>query len=805
MRISEPNTRFERALTVVVADDDHAICQLVKAILARMGCHVITASCGAEAIARVRQVQPDLVILDYLMPDMDGVRVAETLRAAADTSDVPLLLLSAIDGGSDGNRETETLWDARVTKPFSPAALRAAVAAATNRADALHEECASAKANLGEVISALQAGYLESLAQTLRDIRAALRAAQEQSDVEPHLVDVRRRLHQIRGSAGTFGLANVGRIAGDAEARVVAALESGNGAMAGCVEDVAEAIRAIEARLSADDESRGGSSGHPMPDGSPSCRVLLVDDQTSIAGLRRLARECGYAVEVVDSLASARERMQEQQFALVTLMSSTGLDVDAARAIRSDRSCGPLVLAGGDGSIGHRVAAAHAGVDLYMPGRPDAARLVDAWRLLLDSAAPRAGRVLIVDDDPILLDFERHQLETAGCSVWCIDDPRRVFERLDECEPHLLVLDIDMPSACGLDVARAVRAAERWAHIPILIQTAHTEPAYRLRAFECGADDFITKPVIEDELLVRVLGRLERARLTRELAEKDPVTGLYNLRSFLAHAGRVQIDHDAAVAIIEVEGSTEFARRHGLEAADAALAAAADGVQGGFRTPGCVVGRVGAGVLAVFVPEASAEETTARLAHCIERLEEDPRLSPAGDAAGALHLEAAVLRLEPDTDVVDGLYGALRARRPRRLGQVANVTERAAVACDSVYVVEDDDGLREMMCHALRQAGYCVVSFDNGKSALETLLRHDVRGRRALVLLDVDLPDTDGYGVLTMLESQRPGEFRTIMLAADSAERQRIEALRAGAADYLVKPVRIGHLLDTVSRLGRSR
>jgi len=115
---------------ILVADDDAPILRLVRTKLQTDGYRVVTATNGQEALDVFENEQPDLVVLDIMMPVMDGL---ETLRHIRESSQVPVLLLTARTAGRDKVRSLDMGADDYVTKPFDPDELSARVAAILRR------------------------------------------------------------------------------------------------------------------------------------------------------------------------------------------------------------------------------------------------------------------------------------------------------------------------------------------------------------------------------------------------------------------------------------------------------------------------------------------------------------------------------------------------------------------------------------------------------------------------------------------------------------------------------------------------
>ena len=108
------------AYKILVVDDEPTIVRLMEFILARQGHEMIVAVNGEEALEKIKSQQPDLVLLDIMMPRIDGYEVAQRLRADPATASLPIIMLSAKAQDEDIRKGVEVGVDEYVTKPFTP-------------------------------------------------------------------------------------------------------------------------------------------------------------------------------------------------------------------------------------------------------------------------------------------------------------------------------------------------------------------------------------------------------------------------------------------------------------------------------------------------------------------------------------------------------------------------------------------------------------------------------------------------------------------------------------------------------------
>ena len=122
-----------------------------------------------------------------------------------------------------------------------------------------------------------------------------------------------------------------------------------------------------------------------------------------------------------------------------------------------------------------------------------------------------ARKILVVDDEPVLVETMAYNLEQAGYQVTTAIDGASALEAARRETPDLVILDIMLPEMDGLEVCRLLRRESNTATIPIMMLTAKSEEIDKVVGLEVGADDYVTKPFGRRELLARVRALLRRA------------------------------------------------------------------------------------------------------------------------------------------------------------------------------------------------------------------------------------------------------------------------------------------------------
>lgn len=131
------------------------------------------------------------------------------------------------------------------------------------------------------------------------------------------------------------------------------------------------------------------------------------------------------------------------------------------------------------------------------------------------------SKVLIADDNPQILELLEAYLEPLCLQVRLAADGEATLAAVEREEPDLILLDIMMPKRSGFEVCRLLKEDPRYRDIPIVMVTALNEAGDVERARECGADDFLSKPVNKIELLARVQNLL-RLRHLKRMVDRRP-------------------------------------------------------------------------------------------------------------------------------------------------------------------------------------------------------------------------------------------------------------------------------------------
>ena len=426
---------------------------------------------------------------------------------------------------------------------------------------------------------------------------------------------VKQDIHKLAGSFGLYGYGQASDLA-----RSLDRLLTGD---AGVDQPYAEAVIAGLAELH---QALGNAPKTSMQaDSRPEFPLVLVisEDDAWVDSLQREARQANLRVEALPDWSPAQQRLlTDTPNAIALAFGDTSWDGSVLDQIKQRFPAVPLVIVAGQDTLACRVAAAQSGSARYLTQPISPQQLFEAITPLLPpSSHPTQGRVLIMDDDPDIHRMLAQWLQPWGLEVDSLEQPAQFWQVLTETQPDLLLLDVEMPTFNGIELCQVVRQDARYNDLPILVITSHDEPGFIQQVYEAGADDLIRKPMVESELVVRVINRIERSRLRKQLdglrqqqfqmwqqqATTDGLTQLANRRGFdefLKLTWQQMQNEQSSLSLIlcDIDDFKVYNDHYGHVAGDQCLRQVADALQKSVKPDIDCVARYGGEELVVVLP-----------------------------------------------------------------------------------------------------------------------------------------------------------------------------------------------------------
>lgn len=330
------------------------------------------------------------------------------------------------------------------------------------------------------------------------------------------------QVHSLTGSAGTFGMKPLSTAARALEVELKQLMHSPEPptyrqwqniqqALVG-IEQLAASLLTMEAPTYLPDLT-------PTTSNSEAPLVYLIEDDLEQAEHIAIALEqAGCHLQHFKDLTSFRSDRSAADCPDVVILDlmlpegeNAGLEV--LTDLKNNAACQPAVICVSvRDDFETRLAAYRAGANRYMLKPVMTEELLGLVNTLSRRGPDEPYRVVIVDDDPLLLQVQAMQLEAAGMEVKSLDDVRSIFTTLDQFKPDVLILDVYMPTATGPELASIIREREAYLSLPIIFLSAESDLQQQLLALNLGGDDFLVKPVQSEHLISAVTARAKRAR-----------------------------------------------------------------------------------------------------------------------------------------------------------------------------------------------------------------------------------------------------------------------------------------------------
>ncbi|HEY4735214.1 MAG TPA: response regulator, partial [Gemmatimonadaceae bacterium] len=427
-----------------------------------------------------------------------------------------------------------------------------------------------------------------------------------------------------------------------------------------------------------------------------------------------------------------------------------------------------------------------------------------------DESQLEGRRILVVDDEPMVSRGLSSLLARRGLAVTAVNDPLRFWSALEEAKPNLILLDLEMPKISGTELCRVVRSDRRWSELPVIFLSGHTDQASVQRMFAAGADDYVGKPFVPAELMMRIESRLTGVKARRAPVETDPLTGVATamkatelIDRFLRLARRKSDPY--SVAVLQVDGFASLAGTFGRAVSDAVLRGIGQLLPKMFRAED-VPGWWGGADFTIGMYGSSKEHAAIKLGQVCAKIAELNFLAADGRRVH-VSCTAGVAQYQVDGDAIP----ALREEASKALEQVRSAAGSTRVGISGVKaigamtrrvdvaIVDDDTALVSLLQHAMESRSMRVASYADGETAVAALTGAAPEVQAAVILLGVDLPALNGLDVLRRLKAgEVTRSSSVVMLTSRTGERDVLTALELGAADHIAKPFSVPVLMHKV-------
>ena len=208
-------------------------------------------------------------------------------------------------------------------------------------------------------------------------------------------------------------------------------------------------------------------------------------------------------------------------------------------------------------------------------------------------------------------------LDKWGIMAHALSDPSKILDVIEEFQPDLMIFDLHMPSCTGVELAEVVRFHTHWIHIPIIFLSSERNEGRQISAMMTGGDDFIVKPVVEENFVATIMSRAQRARQLAELMTRDSLTGLLKhteIKERLGHeysrAGRNK--SVVSVAMLDIDKFKRVNDNYGHQTGDVVIATLAHLLRRGLRATD-IIGRYGGEEYLVVLPDTDAKKAAIKL------------------------------------------------------------------------------------------------------------------------------------------------------------------------------------------------
>lgn len=412
-----------------------------------------------------------------------------------------------------------------------------------------------------DALAELQHQFIIQLPARLETIRTLCQHLDLASWQLTDAQELHRLVHNLTGAAGAFGMLSLSDAAHALENRLNAVLTTGTppnktewGNICGDIQSMVYLTHVLLTSSAPTLESPLPM----MPDRNQTPLIHLVEDDPDQAAQQcQVLQDAGYRVSVFTEPAAFRTALAasnaERPAAVIMDMvfpegKDTGITLIHELGLGKSTDT-PVIVVSVRDDLAARLAALRAGACRYLVKPINSEQLINQLDILTLRQPPQPYRALMVDDDPMLLEAQAAILQSAGIEVRTLSQPLQMLEVLTDFTPDVVVLDVYMPGATGLELAAVLRDSDEHLNLPILFLSAETDITQQLLALNLGGDDFLVKPAQPEHLIAAVTARARRARQSSAIHKHLQATLYEREREHMA------LNYHAIVSIADRAGN----------------------------------------------------------------------------------------------------------------------------------------------------------------------------------------------------------------------------------------------------------
>lgn len=609
---------------ILLIDDDPNFRAMASGILKEKEIEVISAATAREAKIELKQGHFDLMIVDGILPDMDGLSFIEEQRKNEVTTPVLFVSASWKDSTSYHKLSKELGVRSILHKPV----IAIVLAQEVDKALGLWVPSSSNKSQkIADKLEKIRVQYTADLVNRIDEVADAIEKAKSNRALQS-ADEVYQLAHKLKGTGASFGFPLISDWMQKIESQIDA-IKTGILSEAA----ISLAWKDIETNIqkSIDFARKIPKTGalQPLPalPGKVSKLTALIVSED--AEVEKLIAEYANQKDIgwqCSSMSAAREAANSRNFDIVFVEADkdpqSALSLTKELRMMSEFVQVPfaLIKQSKEHSLFHQEM--YAGFDSVL-SRPLAQTSIHATfhdMVLMRNAV--LNKVLIIDDDLDFINRVQALLAFEGMQVTSFADTAKILDLIDGLDPQILLLDINMPGLSGFDICKKLRATREWQHLPIIFISGRNDWETRVAAFESGGDDYLAKPVINAELLIKLKIWLDRAKRNFADANKDPRTSLLNYTAFInkMKAQQAERKEDMAVALIKLTHVEKLNKKFGPDIVDRILLCMSDLLRSRFPL-NSIRGRWSGATLALAV-HASKEELDLTMVQFVDELQE---------------------------------------------------------------------------------------------------------------------------------------------------------------------------------------